>query len=417
VHHISLEMNHSTKVRKHAQRVALVVAAAAIMGCGVDDDGRAAGSGTGGSAGATMGSGGGAGRGGASAGGSAGDATVLDASDGTSGGAGQGGGSATDGAGGASGGAHDDGGDSGELGRDGSLEVDGSSAGDGASGSSAVPYVFVVLEENHDWSATKNLPYIAHLLQIGAHSEQYYNPKGLHPSEPNYIWLEAGSNHGLTTDADPSSSHLIRGATHLTKLLGANGISWMSYQEDIKAGKCPIASSGKYAAKHDPFVFFDDVVGDPPSADSPPCIEHHRPFSRFLPDLKNGTVAHYNFITPNLQNDMHDGAPAQGDNWLKTNIDPIINPSSPSHNAAIYAHAVLIVTWDEGMGGSDGPIGFIVVSPFAKVGYSDAKTASPYYYTHSSTLLTLQRIFDVAATPLGAAAGAHDLGALLTSFP
>jgi hypothetical protein len=114
---------------------------------------------------------------------------------------------------------------------------------------------------------------------------------------------------------------------------------------------------------------------------------------------------------------MHDGTTAQGDDWLKANIDPIINPASPSHNAAIYAHAALIVTWDEGAGASDGPIGVIIVSPFAKPNYRDTTTPSPYYYTHSSTLLSLQKIFGVATTPLGDAAGARDLSGLFTTFP
>jgi acid phosphatase len=255
------------------------------------------------------------------------------------------------------------------------------------------------------------------LLAKGAHSEQYYNPRGLHPSEPNYVWLEAGGNYGITTDADPSASHLVKGTPHLTTLLEAKGISWTSYQEDIAQGTCPIKSQGAYAAKHDPFLFFDDVVGNPPSATFARCVQHHKPFSQFLPDLKNGAVARYNFITPNLDNDMHDGSPTRGDQWLRTNIDPIINPASPNHNASIYAHAVLIITWDEGAGVSDGPIGVIVVSPFAKPGFTDTTTPTPYYYTHSSTLLSLQKIFGVADTPLGDAAHARDLGALFTTFP
>jgi hypothetical protein len=277
--------------------------------------------------------------------------------------------------------------------------------------------VFLVLEENHDWTSTKTLPYIQHLLQIGAHSEQYYNPRNLHPSEPNYIWIEAGSNYGLTTDNDPSAQNLIRNTAHLSKLLDAAGISWTSYQEGITADTCPISSGNGYAAKHNPFVFFDDVSGNPPSATNQHCRDHHKPFSQFLPDLKAGNVARYNFITPNLQDDMHDGTPAQGDDWLKANIDPIINPASPNHNAAIYARAALMITWDEGTGTSDGPIGFIVVSPFAKVGFTDTTMPAPYYYTHSSLTLSLQKIFGVAAPPLGGAATARDLSALFTSFP
>src|SRR6266498_4164911 len=56
--------------------------------------------------------------------------------------------------------------------------------------------VFVILMENHNWSTIKDnpsAPYINNvLLPMGAHAEQFYNPLSLHPSEPNYIWLEAG---------------------------------------------------------------------------------------------------------------------------------------------------------------------------------------------------------------------------------
>jgi hypothetical protein len=370
--------------------------------------------GQGGSAGSSVATGGSGGATGTSTTGGGGGVTPPDAAGGSSGGGGAttggGLGGATSG-GGAGGG--QDGGGTGGGGRDSGADT-GLNGGDAGPG--AIQYVFVVLEENHNWSAIKALPYIAHLLQVGSHSEQYYNPRGLHPSEPNYIWLEAGSNYGLTSDNDPSSSNLVRGAAHLSKLLDAKGISWTSYQEDIAAGTCPIRSSGNYAAKHDPFIFFDDVVGNPPSANNQHCIDHHKPFSQFLPDLKNGAVARYNFITPNLQNDMHDGTPAQGDTWLKNNIDPIFNPASPNHNAAIYAKAALLITWDEGEPG-DGPIGFIVISPFAKVGFTDTTTPSSYFYTHSSTLLSLQKIFGVASPPLADAATARDLSNLFITFP
>jgi len=290
---------------------------------------------------------------------------------------------------------------------------------DGGSGN--IKNVFIVLEENHSWSQVNTLPYVTHLQQIGAHSEQYWGPKGNHPSEPNYIWLEAAKNFCLsnaspcsTNDDDPTTN-LVKGAMHLTKLLDAAGVSWMSYQENMTAGQCPISSGGGFQAKHDPFVFFDDVVGSPPSKTNAYCIAHHKPFSQFLPDLKAGNVARYNFITPNQDHDMHDGTPAAADAWLQMNIDPIINPLSPNHNAPLYAHSALIVTWDEGSGG-DGPIGMLVASPFAKVGYKDTKGAD-YYYTHSSMVLTMQKIFGVAGTPIADAATAKDLGDMFTAFP
>ena len=75
-------------------------------------------------------------------------------------------------------------------------------------------------------------------------------------------------------------------------------------------------------------------------------------------DLANNTVGRYNWITPNLFNDMHtalnggftyqgvgytgdQASMAQGDNFLAT-IIPIIMASP-----AFQDHGVIIVRWDE----------------------------------------------------------------------
>src|SRR5438093_12478893 len=63
------------------------------------------------------------------------------------------------------------------------------------SGLSSVKTVFVILFENTNWaSVTPSVaPYIrTTVVPMGAHATQYFNPPGNHPSEPNYIWLEAG---------------------------------------------------------------------------------------------------------------------------------------------------------------------------------------------------------------------------------
>ncbi len=185
-----------------------------------------------------------------------------------------------------------------------------------ASGQSAAPAgslssiktVFIILMENHDWAAItpSAAPYIRKtLVPMGAHAEQYFNPPGNYPSEPNYIWLEAGDNLGLTTDDDASTSNSTSTVDHLVSYLEKAGISWKAYQEDISGTDCPLSSSGNYAAKHNPFVFFQDVTNNNDS-NSPHCIAHIRPYSELATDLQNNTVARYNFITPNLCNDMHD---------------------------------------------------------------------------------------------------------------
>jgi phospholipase C len=254
--------------------------------------------------------------------------------------------------------------------------------------------VFVILMENESLSSIKgntNAPYINNvLLPQASHCEQYYAIG--HPSLPNYLWLEAGTNFGITNDNPPSTNHQST-ANHLVTLLDRAGVSWKTYQENISGTTVPLTDSYPYAAKHNPFVYFDDVTGtlNPNFAYG---IAHIRPYGELARDLTNQTVAAYNFITPNLCNDMHDScAPVsnmilQGDSWLSTEVPKIMGSSAYTNNGAIF------IVWDESQGTGSPSIGLICLSPLAKGnGY-----ASNVHYTHSSLLRTVQEIFNV--TPL-----------------
>src|ERR1051325_7984500 len=76
---------------------------------------------------------------------------------------------------------------------------------------SSVQTVFIILMENHNWSQIKgsaSAPYINNtLLPMSSYATQYFNPPGIHPSLPNYLWLEAGTNFQITDDNDPASNH------------------------------------------------------------------------------------------------------------------------------------------------------------------------------------------------------------------
>jgi phosphatidylinositol-3-phosphatase len=275
---------------------------------------------------------------------------------------------------------------------------------------SSVKTVFTIVLENQNWSSVKgspSAPYINNtLLPMASHAEQYYNPPGNHPSLPNYLWLEAGTSFGITDGLDPSVRHQATTAHLVTQLQNA-GIPWKSYDEDIDGTTCPLTSSGLYAVRHNPFVYFDDVTNtlDPNSAY---CISHIRPYTEFSTDLANNNVARYVFITPNLCHDGHDNCSPvndpirQADIWLSTEVPKILNSNAYRNGGALF------ICWDEALTG-DGPIGMIVVSPFAKgSGYSNA-----IYYTHSSTLRTFERIFGVPL--LGDAVNAADLSDLFNS--
>ena len=282
-------------------------------------------------------------------------------------------------------------------------------AGSRAGNLPPVQTVFVIVLENYNWSSFKDsvdAPFInGTLLPLASYTEQYYTPPGLHPSEPNYLWLEAGTNFSILDDNDPVANHQ-HTTNHLAAQLRNAGISWKTYQEDIPGTVVPLTVTNGYVPRHDPFVFFDDMTGtnDPNNAYG---IAHIRPYPELTGDLTNNSVARYNFITPNLCNDGHDPCAPQNnpirqtDDWLAGEVPKILNSAAYSNNGALF------ILWDEGENNSDGPIGMILLSPLARgSGYFNR-----IHYTHSSFLRTMQEFFGVSPW-LGDAAQATDLSDL-----
>jgi phosphatidylinositol-3-phosphatase len=290
---------------------------------------------------------------------------------------------------------------------------DATDAAKDSAASGAIKTVWLVLMENHNLSSILGSPSAPYtngtLLKKGAHATGYVNLPGVHPSEPNYLWLEAGDDFGIANDGSPAQNHQAT-TSHLTTQLESAGVTWRAYVEGIGGNDCPLSTKGLYAPKHVPFVFFDDVTSGN-STTSARCIQHVRPYGELSGDLTGGNVAAYNFIVPDLCDDMHDSSGCttsdsikNGDTWLAKELPKLM--ASPAYAAG----GAIFVTWDESEGG-DFPIGMIVMSPLAKPGY-----ANSVHYTHSSTLRTMQTIFGVGPF-LGGAAKATDLGDLFTTFP
>jgi len=283
--------------------------------------------------------------------------------------------------------------------------------------------VFIILMENHNWTGDgqfniKNnpaAPYINKvLIPMASHAENYSNPPANHPSEPNYLWLIGGTNFGILDDNPPAINH-ISSTNHLITQLEAKNITWKSYDENITGNVCPLTDGGPidkdgapvYGVRHNPFVFFDNLTGqlNPQSSE---CITHVRPFVELGEDLANDSTARFNFITPNVCNDMHDncgGNPiAHGDKWLSEHVPTILKSNA-------FQNGVLFIVWDEADNG-DGPVPMIVLSPFANGGgFSDQNL-----YTHGSMLRTFQEIFGVRPF-LGDAAREQDLSNMFFTFP
>ena len=240
-------------------------------------------------------------------------------------------------------------------------------------------------------------PYFQSLVKQGAWANGYSDAR-VHPSEPNYIWMVAGQNFGILDDDAPAAHH-IASTSHLADQIEKVGKTWKTYQESM-GEPCGVVATGKYAVKHNPFVFFDDIVGWNGSTPlrQQRCLDHVVDYSQFDIDLATGDVADYVFITPNMINDMHDGSIADGDSWLSSEVPKIL--SSPAYQNG----GVLFITADEGEGRSatdwsqaDDPP-FLVLSPLARAGYVSDKP-----YDTSSYLKTVQTMLGVEPLPCGEA--------------
>lgn len=319
--------------------------------------------------------------------------------------------------------------------------------------------VFVIAMENHDLTQPASYtsiqqilgnsaaPFLNSLMTPGNPNAQYTSwasnmlnsATGVHPSEPNYIWEEAGTNHNastgatITVDSDPSAAAKnIFTTTSLTGLLTQKGITWNNYQEDAQYSTSPLVSASgtggvhnghtvvanpyygttqyNYAVKHNPAAFFTD-------SSSHPTLQ----LSQLSTDLANNTVGQFNWITPNQYNDMHSSlntnftyngttyahntdqeAIALGDNFLAT-IIPQIEASQAFQN-----NGVIEIWFDESEGGDTSAytIPEIIISK-AAMGNGYQVTVP---LTHSADLLTFEEVYQTGQC-LGASCTSPDLSA------
>ena len=251
--------------------------------------------------------------------------------------------------------------------------------------------VFTIVMENHSRSeilGNKHAPFINQLAKDNAVAAGYHD-SFVHPSMPNYFWMVSGQNFGILDDKDPIKHHL-DSRSHIADQLELAGLSWKSYQESM-GEPCGLKSRGRYAAKHNPFVYFDDINGWDGTAFHPEkrCNEHVIDFSQLDVDIVKRALPRYVFITPNLDNDMHDGSIARGDAWLAAEVPKLMATDAYKQGGVIF------LLWDEGGGtpASDDPP-FIAISPHA-----DAGKYSYVPYDTSSYLKSVQNILGVAELP------------------
>jgi phosphatidylinositol-3-phosphatase len=335
-----------------------------------------------------------------------------------------------------------------------------------------VHHVFILMLENENASVTFSnappSPYLAQTLPAqGALLPNYYGIG--HASLDNYIALISGQapNRGtqldcpMFSDFQPSQPGLDAHGQLLgigcvypvfvktvADQLEAAGHSWKGYMEDM--GKDPrreratcghptigtqdvtliATEADKYAAKHDPFVYFRSIIDDQAR-----CDAHVVGLDALPKDLKRtATTPDFSFITPNLCNDGHDPECIDGSPGGFQAVDAFLRKWVPliTHSPAFKKDGLLIVTFDESegngpegataccgemslpgaprpagvIGPGGGRIGAVMLSPFIRPG-----TVSTEPYNHYSLLRTVEDIYGLAHLGYAAEPDLKPLGA------
>jgi len=208
-----------------------------------------------------------------------------------------------------------------------------------------------------------------------------------HPSLPNYLHMISGANQypGIVDVSPTQIPYFPADKPNLGTQLQAANKKWRSYQESMGT-PCKLSNDGKYAPKHDPFLYFTDMQKGANGL----CAATNVDYSSFEADLATNEYD-YMWITPNLDNDGHDPTndPVTGlrnaDAWMSHEVPKILA------STGFKANGILFITWDEDEGANNEKIPMIVLSPRIKA----AGMTSDADYTHASYLATIEDLLSL----------------------
>lgn len=258
-------------------------------------------------------------------------------------------------------------------------------------------HVVWVVFENHSYpdvigapgtSAGTSAPYLNALARSCGLATDYWGQT--HPSLPNYLALVSGDTGGVTQSCTPAQC--MQNRTTIFGQLRRQGRGWRVYAESMPA-RCRRTDAYPYVVRHNPSTYFAELQGE--------CSARSVPMGtttsgRLVDDLAADRLPSFAVVVPNQCNNSHDCSIGTADRWLSRLVPRIV--ASPAYRAGRTA---LVVTYDEGAGGSGGQsctsnpdrschVATVVVSPTTTPG-----TRSTRRFTHYSLLETTERMFGI----------------------
>jgi phosphatidylinositol-3-phosphatase len=237
-------------------------------------------------------------------------------------------------------------------------------------------HVWMITEENHSYESVvgnSQMPYYNRLIHEYGLATQFYSNQ--HSSLPALMWFVAGAPVELnndTTSCKHSEDNIVREVLK-------RGYSWRSYQQNMPyAGFQGLygGSNNSYYRRHNPLIDFSDIC--PGTGQNLKSV----PFSQMKTDFANNKTVNYAYITPNSDEDAHNGSLEAADQWLQDNVPDIL--ARPEF--ASGGDGILFIVWDEGTLSTDnrcsanvakgcgGRTATLVIGPRVKAGYQSTIT-------------------------------------------
>jgi len=238
--------------------------------------------------------------------------------------------------------------------------------------SATYTHVVWIMLENEGYSVvgSPSAPYFNELSDQCALATNDYAIS--HPSLPNYVALTSGSPQGITDDGEPNTHPLA-----VPSIFSQLGSRWRTLAESMPAA-CDGVTSGLYAARHNPAVYYTGIKAT--------CRHDDVPMNYPL-----NLSADFTMIVPNVCDDMHSCAVSTGDAWLKR-VVPLIVKSSQYQSRSL----VLFITFDENDLMASNKVPTLVIAPTTPRGMRVAMR-----FNHYSLLRTTEALLHV--TLLGGA--------------
>jgi len=205
-----------------------------------------------------------------------------------------------------------------------------------ADGVPSFKHVIVIVFENKDERQVIGSRAAPTFNAMARRYVRFTNYRGVsHPSLPNYIAMVAGGTQGITSDC----TSCVVDAPNLADSLEHAGRTWKTYAEALPRPGFTGAWAGRYAKKHDPFVYFQDIASNP--------ARRNRvvPFSRLGIDLRTNALPDFALVVPDMCHSTHDCSVRTGDRWLAHVLPPLLK----------LPNTFVFVTFDEGLVGNHIP--------------------------------------------------------------